>query len=475
MVHLKLNEREANPNPLINFITPLPMGASAAEEDARQLLRALAAQVKPIMKAHGFTVNSFEEYEHNKVFLGRNWNAGETIEIVLRGSGGVFLPIYALMSTLCHEVAHIKHMNHGPGFQALWAQLRREIRELQNEGYYGDGYWSSGTRLADSAPVGGAGIDGGDLPEYLCGGAHSRARPASFNRRRRRRQAGPSNHTGAQTIKKRKAGSRVTAKNAFQGGGKALNEDIKDDDEKKAGAGFRKKAGSKRAREERALAAERRLLALQQKPRQPSAEIAQDEDSSDLEDGPEAQETDSDRRRTMLESMTGDDDMSKLKASFKDFEDDFLPPDAGGSTSHANPDMPCDIQSLPRTGSTSAASSSRPLKGKARMTDASLSSKDQRSITDFIDVDSDRPSKKLKLSYGAIVKDEVNYRKKEALGMLGSGRALADSSSANRTPSSTPTAVEGPRSNLLDLIPGNSLSKPSAPSDSSWNCLVCTL
>ena len=61
MVHLRLNEREANPNPFVNFITPLPARHSAAEEDARQLLRALAAQVKPVMKAHGFTVNSFEE------------------------------------------------------------------------------------------------------------------------------------------------------------------------------------------------------------------------------------------------------------------------------------------------------------------------------------------------------------------------------------------------------------------------------
>jgi WLM domain len=31
------------------------------QERARQLLRALAAQVRPIMKAHGFVVNSLEE------------------------------------------------------------------------------------------------------------------------------------------------------------------------------------------------------------------------------------------------------------------------------------------------------------------------------------------------------------------------------------------------------------------------------
>jgi hypothetical protein len=63
MVHTRLNERETNPNPCINFITALPMpdAESVGQEDARQLLRALAAQVRPVMKAHGFSVNSLEE------------------------------------------------------------------------------------------------------------------------------------------------------------------------------------------------------------------------------------------------------------------------------------------------------------------------------------------------------------------------------------------------------------------------------
>lgn len=30
-------------------------------------------------------------------------------------------------------------MNHGPAFQALWSQLRTEVRQLQDKGYYGDG------------------------------------------------------------------------------------------------------------------------------------------------------------------------------------------------------------------------------------------------------------------------------------------------------------------------------------------------
>ena len=33
----------------------------------------------------------------------------------------------------------MQHMNHGPGFQALWNQLRKEVVALQAKGYYGDG------------------------------------------------------------------------------------------------------------------------------------------------------------------------------------------------------------------------------------------------------------------------------------------------------------------------------------------------
>ena len=64
MVLHRFNERESRPNKHINFITALPapgIPQPYSEEDARQLLRALAAQVRPIMKNHGFEVNSFEE------------------------------------------------------------------------------------------------------------------------------------------------------------------------------------------------------------------------------------------------------------------------------------------------------------------------------------------------------------------------------------------------------------------------------
>jgi hypothetical protein len=77
MVHVRLNTKEPEPNPHINFTSALPGYDSPSQEDARQLLRALAAQVRPLMQAHGFVVNAFEEYEFNSVFAGRNWNSGQ--------------------------------------------------------------------------------------------------------------------------------------------------------------------------------------------------------------------------------------------------------------------------------------------------------------------------------------------------------------------------------------------------------------
>lgn len=72
-----------------------------------------------------------------------------------------------------------------------------------------------------------------------CGGAQTHTKPT---RRRRRRNpnatGGPSNHTGRQTAKRRKAGARVLGKDVFVGEGIALA-----DSKEGKGTGFRKQAG----------------------------------------------------------------------------------------------------------------------------------------------------------------------------------------------------------------------------------------
>jgi hypothetical protein len=190
-------------------------------------------------------------------------------------------------------------MNHGPAFQTLWTQLRNEVHALQSRGYYGDGPSTSLPKRRASAhichcarllvlrhaprrprarrrrrPRAGRAprVPRTPLPPlfhpfqplpkpHQCGGAHSRTRPTR-RRRRPQKQSGPSTSTGAQTAKRRKPGARVTRKDAFGGAGVALNDGASADGPKAKGTGFGKQAGSKRAREERAEAVERRLAAL---------------------------------------------------------------------------------------------------------------------------------------------------------------------------------------------------------------------
>ncbi|KAJ7593048.1 WLM domain-containing protein [Mycena floridula] len=427
MVHFRVNEKEANPNPFINFITPLDN-----DDDAKQFLRALAAQVRPVMKKHGFTVNSLEEYEFNSVFAGRNWNNGETIELVLRYRSGDFQPTHWLMSTLCHELAHIKHMNHGPAFQKLWSDLRAEVRALQDKGYYGDGLFSAGTRLADSATVPGEGIENGELPEYMCGGAHSRARPTALRRRRgprRPRKTVASNHTGRQTDKKRKVGARVTSKYAFEGDGNALNGSEDNDNRRNVkGGGFGKQAGSKRAREERAIAAERRIQMLQGQAAFPIAGPSQSPDESSEEDEDDiVPETDAERRNTLLASEK--DNLSNLKSLWRDFDNDFIFTGKGKSVViDLDDEVDCDLPFA--SGST------------------------------FTTADAPSTVKAPNIGLGKIVQTEIDLRKKESLGLApikGGGRTLAR----------PPTKSASRNSQISE--------SSTTSSHPTWNCLVCTL
>ncbi|KAJ9120357.1 hypothetical protein QFC24_005313 [Naganishia onofrii] len=110
-------------------------------------------------------------------------------------------------------------MNHGPAFQKLNTQIRTDCKEEQKKGYYGDGFYSSGIHLESSIVVQGGVIAAGDAPEYICGGAANRQAPNKKARtgrgaggRKRGLQADgqASTSSGAQTAKKRKAGSSNT-------------------------------------------------------------------------------------------------------------------------------------------------------------------------------------------------------------------------------------------------------------------------
>ncbi|GAA6018876.1 hypothetical protein JCM10207_000271 [Rhodosporidiobolus poonsookiae] len=225
--HRRINAKEADPNPNITFIRALE--GRPDSDKALDILKALAAQVRPIMKEWGFGVNSLVEHEWNPQFAGRNWNAGEVIELVLRRRDGSFAPYMFLLRVMCHELAHCREMNHSTFFKRVNDQIVSAMLSLREKGYYGDGFWSTGQVLTSysraTVPLSLA-----DEPTYTCGGANRKR--GGWRRRRAGPEAGPSRPRGSavklgtsgrQTSLSKKAGSRVTRKGAFEGDGQALD------------------------------------------------------------------------------------------------------------------------------------------------------------------------------------------------------------------------------------------------------------
>jgi hypothetical protein len=185
---------------------------------------------------------------------------------------------------------------------------------------------------------------------------------------------------------------------------------------------------SKRAREERALAAEKRLKALQDQA--PIKEEESEEEDSD--DEIEIIETDAERRQTLLNTGEQENDLLRLDkaTSWTEFQREFN----FGYGQHDECDLPVASGSTFTTGSTPTPKpvSSRSSKGKAS---------------------SD-------IGLGKLVQTEIQFRKREALGMTGPGRTLVDSD--DEIIVSEPSRI--PRSNASTSVP-----------QAQWECLVCTL
>ncbi|KAF2096318.1 WLM-domain-containing protein [Rhizodiscina lignyota] len=141
----RLNERTKRPNELINFIKPLP---GPDEALARDFLERVAAVCYPIMKRNHIAVMSLEEYEPNREFIGRNFNNGEVIQLVLKApSTGQWVPFKHVQMVMMHELAHCKQMNHSKAFWKVRDVYAEELRGLWAKNYTGEGLWGRGQTL----------------------------------------------------------------------------------------------------------------------------------------------------------------------------------------------------------------------------------------------------------------------------------------------------------------------------------------
>ena len=243
----RLNERTSRPNAHINFIKPLP---GPTETTAQKYLERVAAIMYPIMKSNYIYVMSLEEYEPNPEFAGRNFNAGEVIQLVLKARNGAWLPFGHVQMVMVHELAHCKQMNHSRFFWQVRNQYAEELRSLWAKRYTGEGLWGRGRSLEDSAFMSNAMPDASLLPENVCGGTYR-----SRGRKRRRKDADKPQMSYAE-----KQQRRILKK--FGDGGVTLGSDEEARAQLEAGKKTKGKprvASSARGRELRAAAVMARL------------------------------------------------------------------------------------------------------------------------------------------------------------------------------------------------------------------------
>ena len=93
----------------------------------------------PVHETHTLLVQALEEFPPNAEFVGRNFNAGEVIQLVLRNKRGEWLPERWVMMVMVHELAHCKEMNHSKAFWKVRDAYAGEMRGLWGRGYTGEG------------------------------------------------------------------------------------------------------------------------------------------------------------------------------------------------------------------------------------------------------------------------------------------------------------------------------------------------
>ncbi|KAG9593307.1 WLM domain-containing protein, partial [Aureobasidium melanogenum] len=293
----RINERKKRPNALINFIKPLEGPDKALAQD---FLERVAAICYPIMKQNHIVVMALEEYPPNPEFIGRNFNAGEVIQLVLKAPHtNQWLPFKHVQMVMMHELAHCKQMNHSRAFWKVRNAYADELKLLWDKAYTGEGLWGKGQSLVTGQYMTNHMPEAANIPASLCGGTFR----SSGGRKRRRKEDAPK-ITYAERQQRRIA-------KKFGVNGVALGNDegvrAKLEASQKGGkpAVRPRVAGSKRGRELRAAAALARFENVKKEAvkAEPKIETISDDDY----------ETDSDYEYTTVERAMNPEDGNMVR------------------------------------------------------------------------------------------------------------------------------------------------------------------
>ncbi|KAK3355847.1 WLM domain-containing protein [Neurospora tetraspora] len=262
----RINAKKSHPNDRIIFIKPLKGPDEAIAQD---FLERIAAQC---------------QYEPNREFVGRNFNAGEVIQLVLKSLSGHWLPFNYVQMVMMHELAHCKQMNHSRAFWAVRNAYADEMRLLWGRGYTGEGLWGRGALLATGEWERNTVQPGEGLPEHLCGGTYR-------SRGRKRKAKAPKPKLSYKEQKER----RILKK--FGANGVKLGEDEKVKKELEGGKKVAAKprvAGSARGRELRAAAALARFEGLKKEKEEEEKVKKEEVDEDETASGTESDEYEDD-------------------------------------------------------------------------------------------------------------------------------------------------------------------------------------
>ncbi|KAH6608783.1 hypothetical protein Trco_002129 [Trichoderma cornu-damae] len=267
----RLNAKKTQPNPHIVFIKPLK---GPDERIAQDFLERIAAQCLPVMRKHHIHVMSLEEFPPNREFVGRNFNAGEVIQLVLKSPGsGRWLPFNYVQMVMMHELAHCAQMNHSRAFWAVRNMYASQMQDLWADGYRGDGLWGRGAKLGTGEWERNTVRADEVLPEHLCGG--------TYRSRGRKRKVKP-----VLTYQERKE-RRILKKFGKNGVALGADEEVKVKLEKGRRVQARPRvAGSLRGRELRAAAALARFEQAKESKDGVKKEEGGDEDGEEWDSDP---------------------------------------------------------------------------------------------------------------------------------------------------------------------------------------------
>ncbi|CAO0799942.1 unnamed protein product [Mucor circinelloides] len=136
-------------------------------DEALQLLKRLASQVKPVLINHNWTIkNLVEFFPTNPNLLGMNVNRGWKVNLRLRPhyDETQFLEYEDILGTLLHEMAHIVRGPHDEHFYKLLDELKQETELLMASGYRGEGFYADGHLLGFQS-----------VPRYMSNGIAAKA------------------------------------------------------------------------------------------------------------------------------------------------------------------------------------------------------------------------------------------------------------------------------------------------------------